>query len=88
MLFSNDYERLTEHDAWLINRYRNPMMKNLPASLLPGGITYISGMTQGRWQPSQPFVPEQLIAELDRAYFRLAQQDKITAWFEAKGFDL
>jgi hypothetical protein len=33
-------------------------------------------------------VPAALIADVDRAYFRLAQDNTIAAWFEAGGFDI
>jgi hypothetical protein len=32
--------------------------------------------------------PETLCAEVDRAYYRRSLHDRITAWFEARGFDL
>jgi len=34
------------------------------------------------------WAPTPLIPEVDRAYFRLAQDNTIAAWFEANGFDI
>jgi hypothetical protein len=90
-------------DRWLIKRYGPPnetsppeiILKNQPASLLPGGITYISGMvSQGRTgfapvhQSGKIFPPKKLIAKVDRAYFRRSLREKVSLWFTRRGFDL
>ena len=55
--------RCTQHDSWLINRYRLPNDLNLqPASF----ITYISH------SPGKSSPPPELIAEVERAYSRLS----------------
>ena len=99
-LFGNYYEELTPYDRHLTEQYPNPgrfcegiSLCNEPASLLPGGISYVTGFQQAgkpAFAPaySVPSAPPELIPEVDRAYFRLAQHDKIAAWFEAAGFDL
>jgi hypothetical protein len=72
MLFAN-YEELTDPDAWLIERYHDP--------------------TQTEFHPTpeslhRVWAPTSLIPKVDRAYFRLAQDNTIAAWFEANGFDI
>jgi hypothetical protein len=83
MLFPDEPVRtITKRDAWLINRYPpNNILKHVPASLLPGGVTYVAGML------SNP-VPNALIAEVDRAHFRLSLRNEVYEWFERRGFDL
>jgi hypothetical protein len=92
-------------DCWLIDNYCPPnetsppneiILKNQPASLLPGGITYISGMvSQGRtgfapvYQDSgKIFPPKKLIAKVDQAYFRRSLREEVHRWFKKRGFDL
>jgi hypothetical protein len=84
MLFPSEPVRAcTERDAWLIDRYRpSNDLKHQPASLLPGGITYISHY------PGKTSAPNALIAEVDQAYFRLSLMERINQWFEERGFDL
>jgi hypothetical protein len=86
MLFPHEPVRwCTKRDRWLINRYGSPYnLKNQPASLLPGGVTYISGPGPG----PKIFAPNELIAEVDRAYFRLSLQNEVDDWFAKRGFDL
>jgi hypothetical protein len=89
-------------DRWLIDRYcppNNPpndiQLKNQPASLLPGGITYISGMvSQGRaglapvcQDSGKTFPPKKLIREVDEAYFRQSLREDVHRWFARRGFD-
>jgi hypothetical protein len=75
MLFPNEPVRgLTERDAWLVNRYRDPA---------PSEAEYLVHPFDSRAAP-----PKELIAEIDRAYFRLSLQQKVEAWFEAEGFDV
>ena len=103
MLFpDHELVRTFVRDRWLIDRYcppNNPpneiILKNQPASLLPGGITYISGMvSQGRtgfapvYQDSgKIFPPKKLIAKVDRAYFRQSLREDVHRWFARHGFD-
>jgi hypothetical protein len=47
----------------------------------PGGPPTVSGHRR-------TFTPPELIKDVSRAYFRLAQHNKIDAWFEDRGFDL
>src|SRR5262249_17494444 len=79
-------------------RYSPPnevILKNQPASLLPGGITYISGMvSQGRtgfapvYQDSgKTFPRKKLIVEVDRAYFRQSLREEVHRWLARRGFD-
>jgi hypothetical protein len=85
MLFPDEpvRRRSPPRDVWLINRYRPPNdLKHQPASMLPGGITYISH------HPGKVSAPNELIAEVDQAYFRLSLQDHIDEWFVRLGFDL
>ena len=97
-LFRN-YEELTERDAYLIEQYPNPshfhgdvQMKNQPAPLLPGGITYVTGFQRAGKPAFRPAyavpVPSGLVVEVDRAYYRLGQRNKIMAWFKAAGLNL
>jgi hypothetical protein len=78
MLFGNSYEQLTGYDRYLTKQYRNP-------GPVPGqsgvGISYFDGRYR-------TFAPPELVVEVNRAYFRLVQYNKIDAWFEAEGFDL
>jgi hypothetical protein len=82
MLFpAHDLVRTYDRDCWLIERYPaidNPY-KHQPASLLPGGITYLD---------SRNFAPKELIAEIDQAYFRRSLRKKVSLWFTRRGFDL
>src|SRR5262249_39118406 len=87
-LYGNYYEELTPYDRHLTEQYDPPSRfsdgitrDHQPASLLPGGITFVTG-----FQQDNP--PPELVDKVDRAYFRLAQHDKIEAWFEDRGFDL
>lgn len=92
-------------DRWLIKRYCPPneaippnetILKHQPSSLLPGGITYISGMvSQGRTgfapvyrDPGKIFPPKELITEVDQAYFRRSLREEVKLWFTRHGFDL
>jgi hypothetical protein len=103
MLFPHvELVKTFNRDRWLINCYRPPnetsppaiILKNQPASLLPGGITYISGMaSQGRTgfapvcqDSGNP--PKELIAEVDQAYFRQSLRKEVSLWFTRRGFDL
>ena len=72
MLFAN-YEELTDHDAWLIEQYHDPSQTEFHPTL---------ESSHRVWAPT-PLIPE-----VDRAYFRLAQDNTIAAWFEANGFDI
>ena len=92
-------------DRWLIKCYRPPnenrspneiILKHQPASMLPGGIIYISGMvSQGRTgfapvhqDPNKTYPPKKLIREIDQAYFRRSLREEVHRWFKKRGFDL
>jgi hypothetical protein len=60
----------TDRDAWLIGRYYRPMQ----TVIFPGDDA-------GKQTP-----PAELVVEVDRAYFRLALEEEIAAWFKAAGF--
>jgi hypothetical protein len=89
-------------DRWLTDRYCSPnnppndiQLRNQPASLLPGGITYISGMlSQGRTgfapvyrDSGKTFPPKRLIREVDEAYFRQSLREDVHRWLARRGFD-
>jgi hypothetical protein len=84
MLFpADDLVRTFPRDCWLIDRYRPPSdsgLKNQPASMLPGGITYIS-------DDLRKTAPKELIAEIDQAYFRQSLREEVNLWFTRCGFN-
>lgn len=71
----SDYEELTEHDDYLIERYQDPSQ----AEYWPSSDSFSS--------PRVP-APRELVREVSRSYFRLEQHNIVAAWFEAEGFDL
>jgi hypothetical protein len=103
MLFPNhELVRTFVRDRWLIKRYcppNNPpnkiTLKHQPSSMLPGGITYISGMVSQRRVGFAPvyrdsgkiFPPKELIAKVDQAYFRESLREEVHRWFARRGFD-
>jgi len=78
-------------DRWLMDRYRPPNdsgLRHQPASLLPGGITYISGMvSRGTGFAPVTGTPKELIAEVDQAYFRQSLREDVHRWFARRDFD-
>jgi hypothetical protein len=106
MLFpDHELVKTFTRDCWLINNYCPPnemsppkiILENQPASMLPGGITYISGMvSQGRTgfapirrdDPGKVCPPKKLISKVDRAYFRQSLRKEVSLWFPRHGFDL
>jgi hypothetical protein len=72
MLFS-DYERFTTYDRFLTMRYRDPSQSS---DIFPV------------MEDLRRHAPAELVEKVDRAYFRLAQDNEITAWFEAEGIDV
>jgi hypothetical protein len=83
MLFpAYELVRTSPRDRWLIELYRPPsdgLLTHRPASLLPGGITYID---------HRSFAPEALKPEIDQAYFRQSLRKEVNLWFTRRGFDL
>ncbi|MGB8632207.1 MAG: hypothetical protein WCD69_22995 [Xanthobacteraceae bacterium] len=74
---------ITNRDAWLIDHYR--------LSIDPHYLDRyrLSDMrSRGSFDPSKKFAPNELIPEVDRAYFRLSLQEAVNEWFERHGFDL
>jgi hypothetical protein len=82
MLFpAHDLVGTYARDRWLIKLYRPPtdgLLTRRPASLLPGGITYID---------HRSFAPKELIAEVDQAYFRRALREEVSLWLTRHGVD-
>jgi len=80
MLFPHEPVRaLTERDHWLINRYR------LPARRDSDGMLYFPVLDD--LDDNRILAPNELIAEVDRAYFRLSLQNEVDEWFTRRGFD-
>ena len=74
MLFPHEPVRaLTERDHWLINRYRLPPRR---------GTDYFNALDDDRIP-----APNELFAEVDRAYFRQSLQNAVDEWFIRRGFD-
>jgi hypothetical protein len=74
MLFPDEPVRaITERDAWLISRYRLPT------------LPYHGYDIEDEHKLA---APNELIAEVDRAYFRLSLQQRVSQWFAERGFDL
>jgi len=83
MLFPDvDLVRTRDRDRWLTKHYRrltdDSTFKRQPASLLPGGITFVTGFQQGRGCDDKNSAPEELIVEVDQAYFRQSLRKKST----------
>jgi hypothetical protein len=75
MLFPDESVRAcTKRDSWLINRY----------CLFTNDRHYPRGL----FDRPKTFAPNQLIAEVDRAYFRLSLMERVNQWFEERGFDV
>ncbi|MFZ2079179.1 MAG: hypothetical protein WAV38_21530 [Xanthobacteraceae bacterium] len=73
MLFPEERVRwLTERDRWLVNRYR----------LSDGMYFPVHNLDDDRI-----LAPNELIAEVDRAYFRQSLQNAVDEWFIRRGFD-
>ena len=76
MLFPEEPVRwLTERDRWLVNRYRLPPRRDM-------GMSYPVLDNDDRIP-----APPELIAEVDRAYFRLELQNDVDDWFVRNGLD-
>lgn len=93
MLFPDvDLVRTRDRDRWLTKHYRrltdDSTFKRQPASLLPGGITFVTGFQQGRGCDDKNSAPEELIVEVDQAYFRQSLRKKVNLWFTQCGFDV
>jgi hypothetical protein len=95
MLFPDvDLVGTLNRDRWLIKHYPRPTgditFKNQPASLLPGGITYVTGFQQAGRPAFAPAyeIPAPLIAEVDQAYMRQSLRKKVALWFTQGGFDV
>jgi len=72
MLFPEEPVRcLTKRDDWLIDRYYPPARRNTALDVFDDRIP----------------APKELIAEVDRAYFRQSLQNEVDEWFKRRGFD-
>jgi hypothetical protein len=84
MLFPDEPVRaITKRDAWLIDRYR--------LSIDPHYLDHYrlsDSRHRGLFGRSKNFAPNELIAEVHQAYFRLSLQEEVGDWFERRGFDL
>jgi hypothetical protein len=89
MLFpAYELVKTSPRDRWLIKHYppTDNIHKHRLAPLLPGGITYISGVAlRGR---DYDRTPEALKAEIDQAYCRQSFRKEVGLWFTRRGFDL
>jgi hypothetical protein len=75
MLFPEEPVRcLTKRDDWLISRYLDPAPVDGMDYRVLGFDDRISA-------------PKELIAEVDRAYFRQSLQNTVDEWFKRRGFD-
>jgi hypothetical protein len=73
LLFPQESVRwLTRHDRWLIDRYRLPVSRNTVFDDFDDRIP----------------APNELIAEVDRAYFRWSLEEEVNQWFTERGFDV
>jgi hypothetical protein len=70
---------LTKRDRWLIDCYRLPTRCTIDGTYFP----VLDDLNDNRI-----LAPNELIAEVDRAYFRLSLQNEVEEWFAERGFDL
>src|SRR5947199_5564598 len=93
MLFPDvDLVGTRTRDRWLIKNYCPPTagevtFKNQPASLLPGGVTFVTGFQQAGTSGRKSPAPKELIVDVNDAYFRLLRKE-VSLWFTDFGFDV
>jgi hypothetical protein len=88
-LYGDDWiGELTQREKWLLKHYRQYLpqhLHHLPASLLPGGITYVGG-GMGISTALTPSLREELARALDRQEWMIEQYEKVEQWFADRGF--
>jgi hypothetical protein len=69
---------LTKRDRWLIDCYRLPTRCTIDGTYFP----VLDDLNDNRI-----LAPNELIADVDRAYFRHSLQNEVDEWFKRRGFD-
>jgi hypothetical protein len=79
--------RLLEREKWLIRTYQHTTMKHVPASTLPGRISYAVGLAR-KEQPHGAKLREEIELAHDRSEWMKQQYDDVHRWMRKHGFKL